>query len=167
MSISNTWWNISNGGEKKFGNVQRLIQNLPPSLFYRRNLSFLPWCHWMVLQDAGLKCKHFQNVNTTWLQLSIPPFLTAIAKVFDNKCLKDTMRYGPLRLFFFRWGSSWTCTDAWSIKDKLAGVFAGKSNLKRRISVFRPISQEASFSSQRPSGSVIESVCRHLVAELC
>lgn len=55
----------------------------------------------MVLQDARLKCKHFQNVNTTWLQLSIPPFLTAIAKVFDNKCLKNTMRYGPLRSFFF------------------------------------------------------------------
>lgn len=52
------------------------------------------------------------------------------------------MRYGPLRSFFFRWGPSWTYTDAWSIKDKQSDSFAGKSNLKRRISVFRPISEK-------------------------
>lgn len=45
-------------------------------------------------------------------------------------------------IFFFRWGPSRTYTDARSIKDKQADSFAGKSNLKRRISVFRPISEK-------------------------
>lgn len=43
---------------------------------------------------------------------------------------------------FFRWGPSWTYTDAWSIKDKQADSFAWKSNLKLRMSVFRPISEK-------------------------